>query len=117
MCRKPNYLISLVLLMSLVLSSSVDADLVGWWGLDDGSGLTAIDSSGNDNDGTLQGGALWAVGKNAGAVELDGVDDFVEVPHAEILTVDTEVTVMAWIHTSRHGGPPGPGLPGDYCKV
>ncbi|MHC4330451.1 MAG: LamG domain-containing protein, partial [Planctomycetota bacterium] len=33
------------------------------------------------------------------------IDDFVQVPHADILTVDNEVTVMAWILTSRHGGP------------
>ena len=116
MCRKQNYLISLALLLSLVLSSSVQADLVGWWRLDGGSGSTATDSSGNGNDGTLQGGAQWALGKNAGAVEFDGVDDFVEVPHAEILTVDTDVTVMAWIHTSRHGGPPGQGYQGIIAK-
>ena len=111
MCKK---LICLVAVLGAAGSAS--ADLVGWWKLDDGSGLTAIDSSGNDNDGTLQGGALWAVGKNAGAVELDGVGDFVEVPHAEILTVDTEVTVMAWIHTSRHGGPAGQGYQGIIAK-
>jgi YVTN family beta-propeller protein len=32
-----------------------DPDLVGYWKLDDGSGLTAVDSSGHDNHGVLYG--------------------------------------------------------------
>jgi hypothetical protein len=40
----------------------------------------------------------------------------VEVPHAEILTVDTEVTVMAWINTERHIGPTGDNWQGIMAK-
>ncbi len=44
-------LISFVLVLGLM--SNASADLVGHWTLDDGSGTTAIDISGNGNDGTL----------------------------------------------------------------
>lgn len=36
-----------------------DADLVGYWMFDDGTGSTATDSSGNGNDGTVGVGASW----------------------------------------------------------
>jgi len=105
MCRKLVHLASLVLVLSMVLTSTVraaDPSLVGWWRLDDGSGTTAIDSSGNGNDGDLMGDPQWAVGRIGGALQFNGIDDYVEVPHAEILTVDTEVTVMAWVNASQH---------------
>ena len=33
--------------------------LVGWWKLDDASGTSATDSSGNGNAGTLTNGPAW----------------------------------------------------------
>jgi len=55
---------------------------VAHWKLDDGAGLTALDSSGNGNDGALTGmvGNEWMTGKVDGALEFDGTDDFVDVP-------------------------------------
>jgi hypothetical protein len=47
-----------------------DPNLVGWWKLDEGSGLTAYDCSGNGRDGTFVYGtpANWVAGRNdAGA--------------------------------------------------
>lgn len=38
----------------------VEADLRGWWKLDDGSGSTAIDSSMYGNNGTWSGTAAWS---------------------------------------------------------
>jgi len=119
MCRKLTHLIFYAVVLSLVLTSAaraVDPDLVGWWRLDDGSGTTALDASGNGNDGTLQSDATWAAGQLGKAILLDGVDDFVDVPHAESLTVDNEVTVMAWIHTERHEGPNGEQWQGIVAK-
>ena len=110
MCRKLLYFISYAVVLSLVLTSgarAVDPDLVGWWRFDEGSGTTAMDFSGNGNDGTLQGDSHYVPGQLGKALEFDGVDDFVEVPHAESLMAENEVTVMAWINTPRHLGPGG----------
>ena len=40
----------------------VTGDLRGFWKLDEGSGDTAYDSSGNDNHGSLEGDPLWFIG-------------------------------------------------------
>jgi len=118
MCRKLVFLASLALVLSMLLTSAVraaDPSLVGWWRLDDGGGTTAVDSSGNGNDGALMGDPQWALGRISGALLFDGTDDYVEVPHAEILTVDSEVTVMAWINASQHEVP-GAGYQGIIAK-
>jgi len=105
MSKKLIYLVCFVLVLSVALTSAAKAELVGWWRLDEGSGTIATDLSGYGNDGTLQSEPQWVNGKFGKALQFDGVDDYVEIPHAEILTVDNEVTVMAWINTERHGGP------------
>ena len=46
----------------------------GWWKMDDGSGTTAIDSSGNGYDGTLMGDAVI----QDGVLVLDGNGDYVQ---------------------------------------
>jgi hypothetical protein len=110
MYRKLFYLVSFVLVLSFAFTSvarAADPDLVGWWRFDEGSGTTATDFSGYGNDGTLQGDTAWVTGHLGKALQFDGVDDFVEVPHAEILTMDNEVTVMAWINAERYDAPNG----------
>ena len=55
-----------------------DATLVGWWKLDEGSGTTALDWSGNNHHATLKGGVSWA-GEgspvNGDALSFDGYSD------------------------------------------
>ncbi|MBI3415695.1 MAG: hypothetical protein HY043_10335, partial [Verrucomicrobia bacterium] len=45
-------------------------NLVGYWKLDDGSGLSAVDSSGNGNTGTLVNGPTWTTGQFGGGLSL-----------------------------------------------
>jgi hypothetical protein len=49
-------------------------NLVAHWKLDETTGLTAFDSSGQGNDGTLSGGPVWqpAGGVTDGALQFDG---------------------------------------------
>lgn len=64
------------------LSPPADLELRGWWQGDDvAPGATAVDSSGNGNDGMLLGGATFGEGPFAGALLFDGTDDNVNVPH------------------------------------
>ncbi|MFB0555850.1 MAG: LamG domain-containing protein [Phycisphaerae bacterium] len=62
MSKKLIYLISFVLVLSMVLTGAAKADLVGWWRFNEGSGDTADDSSGNDHHGTLLGNPEWVIG-------------------------------------------------------
>ena len=49
--------------------------LVGWWKLDDGSGTSAMDSSGNGNTGTLNNSPTWTTsGMNGGALTFNGTN-------------------------------------------
>ena len=75
-----------------------DPNLVGWWKLDEVSGTFVMDSSGYGNHGELEGDPQWVAGYDGGALEMDGVDDYAEIPHHETLTVDSEAAVMAWIN-------------------
>jgi len=51
---------------------------LGYWKLDDLSGTTAVDASGNGNTGTLTSGPVWKErGKVGGATWFDGSDDHI----------------------------------------
>ena len=103
MCRKLIFLASFVLVLSFVLTSEVGAELVGWWRLDDGSGTTAVDSSGAGNDGTITGDPKWTAGKVGGALTFDGGD---YVTASGVTDIQPEsLTLMTWVRfDSVEGG-------------
>ena len=80
-----------------------DPTLIAHWAFDENEGGTAQDSAG-DNDGFVIGGPSWrpADGMVDGAVELDGVDDFISTP-AVLNPADGPFSVFAWVK----GGAPG----------
>ena len=53
--------------------------LVGWWKFDETSGTVAYDSSGNGNHGTLTNGPTWTDGKIGGAINFDGINDYINL--------------------------------------
>lgn len=81
----------------------VYSPLVAHWKLDETGGTLAKDSAGNF-DGTLHGGPAWqpAVGKIAGALQLDGLDDYVGTPFVSN-PADGAFSAFAWVK----GGAPG----------
>ena len=81
--------------MATTLNQTVS--LVGHWKFDEGSGATATDSSGNGNDGVLVNGPAWVGGKIAGAVSLDGIDDYINAGSASSLDDIQTKTITAWI--------------------
>ena len=121
--KKLSYLIIIVLISSLVLAgcllsnvgqvptseqSGINyltknlslADLVGLWHLDEGSGTTAFDSSGNPNDGDLMGGTSWTSGKFGDALSFDGDGDYVHLPASNNILNTNIFTIEAWFKTS-----------------
>jgi hypothetical protein len=71
-----------------------DDRLKGWWMLNEGEGVVAVDSSGHDLHGDLLGGPTWSFGLLGGALEFDGNDDSVDTGYAEDLST---WTVSAWV--------------------
>src|SRR6185312_4650110 len=92
--------------VTLTVSTPPGGGLVGYWNLDDGSGTTAADSSGNGNTGTLRNGAPWTTGTVGGALQLNGSNQDVRVANSSSLNVTgTELTLAAWIYpTSATNG-------------
>jgi len=71
--------------------------LVAHWKLDEGSGQTVADSSGNGYDGRLVGDTAWVAGQVGGALVFDGNEDFVDITDSNDLNIVNQVTVATWI--------------------
>ena len=64
--------------------------------LDESSGSTASDSSGNGWNGTLVGGSTWAAGKINNAVSLSGTTNYASLPGGVVAGM-TACTISAWV--------------------
>ena len=62
-----------------------DPNLVGWWKLDEGSGVNVLDGSGYGNHGTLKGDPQWVIGHDGDALEFTGLGTYVDCGNAEAL--------------------------------
>ncbi|MHC4537160.1 MAG: LamG domain-containing protein, partial [Planctomycetota bacterium] len=101
MHRKLIYLVSFVLVLSFALTDTTKAELVGWWRFDEGTGTTAVDSSGNGNDGTFNGDPQWVVGYFGGALEFDGTDDWLDCGSDPSLDLTTW-TITFWLKVNEN---------------
>ena len=73
-------------------AAPADPSLVAWWLFND-SGDIATDSSGNGHDGTAINGASIS----GGALVLNGIDQYVEVPHDPALNLTDAFTITAFV--------------------
>ena len=93
----------LALLVGLASVGQGQPDPVGWWKFDDGSGTTAVDSSGNGYDGILGGDASWIPGHAGGALNFNG-NAWVDIP-AEAWNnhIVDGFTACYWMYTDESG--------------
>jgi beta-xylosidase len=78
----------------------VSSGLVLRYGLDQTSGTTVKDSSGNNRDGALMGGGTW----KDGSLTLDGDDDFVKLPNDVMKGLSSiSVSVDVLVDPSQQG--------------
>ncbi len=70
------------------------------WKFDENTGISANDSSGNGNTGTLTLGPSWGSGKLGGSVKLDGSDDYVGIGSSATSNV-SNWSLSAWIKPSN----------------
>ncbi len=66
---------------------------------------TTQDASGNDLTGCVHGAAIWdpAGGRSSGALQLDGVDDYVDCSNDPSFAILDRITVAAWVQTADAG--------------
>jgi len=101
--------LSMILLLIAKLSTpSVYGEgepiLMAHWPLDDATGTAALDSSGGANDGQLINmnvEGCWVEGVHGGALGLDGVNDYVGVPHRSDLQFQGNFSIALWYRPSR----------------
>lgn len=74
------------------------------WQFETGEGNIVFDNASNQYNGSLQNGVVWStdVAKGGFALQLDGVDDFVRVPHYDALTFgnSAEFALTLWVKTT-----------------
>lgn len=85
MGKKPACSISCILALYLAFSDmamGADPNLIGWWKLDEGSGIAAIDSSGNGLSGVVNGNPTWGTNgpfDQSNYLLFDGTNDWVDI--------------------------------------
>ena len=79
---------------------AVQAELIGHWPLDEGSGGTAFDVSGNDNHGTLRGDPEWVAAIHKGGLHFDHDDD-VDCGNDARLNLTGPISIAIWINPDR----------------
>ncbi len=77
------------------------SNLVGYLRLEESSGNSAGDGSGNANTGTLNGGFTFAsnstTGKVGNALDFDGTNDYVQLADSNSLDLGNTGTIAVWI--------------------
>ena len=76
---------------------------VGYWNMDDATGTTAKDLSGNGNNGTLTNGPTWLTdGKFGGAVKFDGSNDYVGVSSSSAFQFAGDFSIGFWAKGTKN---------------
>jgi len=88
---------------SLVGVCAADPNCVGWWRLNEGTGLTARDAGPYGNHGLLVGNPRWVAGRIDGGLDLDGELDYVNCGNDESLSLAGQITLAAWIRPRMVG--------------
>ena len=74
--------------------------MVAVWLFDEGKGNIVVDSTSNGHDGKIE-GAKWVKGRFGKALELDGTDDWVSVPHSKNLGFAAGQSFSMTVHYIR----------------
>ncbi|MDA0638794.1 Ig-like domain-containing protein [Nonomuraea sp. MCN248] len=78
--------------------------LVAAYGMDEGTGTTVGDSSGQNNTGAATDTTWTATGKHGKALSFNGSSSWITVPHAESLRLKNALTFSAWVQPAAVDG-------------
>lgn len=98
-------IISFVIFLCISIASAqadVSDGLVGWWKLDEGSGTSAYDSSGQGTTASFVNTPTWISGKKYGALTFNGSDNYLDVGTGTIgITAgSTGLTLAAFVNVT-----------------
>jgi hypothetical protein len=84
-------------LSGLCTAKACGGGLAAYWAFDEGQGVTALDTSGNQNHGTLVQSPIWTVGRAGGALDFNGFDSVVMVPNSASLNPGGAMSISLWL--------------------
>jgi len=102
-------------------ANCIGANLILELKLDEGTGTTTADETGNGNNGTLTNGPIWQTADciSGNCVSFDGADDWIDIGYPGITF--TAGTIMAWAKiesgASGEGGILDLGTNGEYFEI
>lgn len=87
-----------------------EANLVAYYKMSDGSGISLTDNSVNNNTGTIVNGSTWkasgAFGGSRQALDFDGTDDYVDCGNnasVQISGANAKITLEVWFKPAAFG--------------
>src|SRR5262249_51552641 len=84
-----------------VLEDRITPSLVAAYGLNEGTGTTVTDLSGNGNNGTISNATWTTAGKYGGALSFNGTSSVVNIPDSPSLHLTTAMTLEAWVDPTK----------------
>ena len=87
--------------VTLTITPIGGAGEVGFWAFDEGSGTTALDSSGLSNTGSFVGTPTYVAGVSGTALSFPGDGSRVLVPDAASLDVTSGITITAFVQPTQ----------------
>jgi Concanavalin A-like lectin/glucanases superfamily len=109
-----NSTLPLSSLASLRIEDPSEANLVGYWKLDENGGTTIKDLSGNGNTGTLSSaGVTWNSASGPGSkvafddyayVTLNGSSGYASLGVTNLPATDAAITISSWVNVSNASG-------------
>jgi len=89
---------------SAYLNGTTSAPLYSWWHLNENTGTSVGDSSGNSRNGTMLGTPLWVAGKLDRALQFNGLTNYVDFGNTTAnFERTTAFSVELWLKTSNTG--------------
>jgi hypothetical protein len=80
-------------------AGTISSGPLAWWRLDEMSGTSAADSSGNGHTGSVVNGPAWTAGRVAGGLDLGGTQGHVRVAS---FSPPASLTLQAWINAQAN---------------
>jgi hypothetical protein len=85
---------------------SCDSGTDGLWHLDEGSGATSADASGNGNAATLTNAPTWTTGHSGSGLSFNGTTNYLNAPLGTYFGVNNPLSASVWIFaTAATNGP------------
>ena len=104
-CSRIGGLLSLTLIASQFLAGAIaNGQTVAAYNFDEGAGTMVTDYSSFGNTGTVNGATWTPLGRFAGALNYDGISNWVTVNDSDSLDLSTGMTLEAWVYPTAPTG-------------